>query len=64
LVRGLRNGNDLDYEDNQLKFMEDFKEDDINVVFFRCDSKFSHVSSSAIRNLESFRKGSSKRYLV
>lgn len=64
LVRGLRNGNDLEYEDNQLKFIEDFKEDELNVVFFRCDEEFSHVSSSAIRNLESFRKGSSKRYLV
>ena len=25
LVRGLRNGDDLDYEDNQLKFIKDFK---------------------------------------
>ena len=64
LVRGLRNGNDLDYEDNQLKFIEDLKEDDLNVVFFRCDEEFSHVSSSAIRNLEAFRKGSGERYLV
>jgi len=65
LVRGLRNGNDLDYEDNQLKFIEDFKnEDDLNVVFFRCDEEFSHVSSSAIRALESFRKGSGEKYLV
>jgi pantetheine-phosphate adenylyltransferase len=64
LVRGLRNGNDLEYEDNQLKFINDFKKDTTNVVFFRCDEKYSHVSSSAIRSLESFRKGSSKEYLV
>ena len=64
LVRGLRNGNDLEYEDNQLKFINDFKKEMTNVVFFRCDEKYSHVSSSAIRSLESFRKGSSKEYLV
>lgn len=63
LIRGLRNGDDLDYEDNQLKFIEDFKKD-INVVFLRCDDKYEHVSSSAIRALESFREGSGERYLV
>ena len=63
LIRGLRNGNDLEYEDNQLKFINDFKKN-VNVVFFRCDEKYSHISSSAIRNLESFRKGSAKEYLV
>lgn len=63
LVRGLRNGDDLNYEDNQLKFIRDFKKD-INVVFIRCDEEFEHVSSSAIRQLESFRKGSGDKYLV
>jgi pantetheine-phosphate adenylyltransferase len=63
LVRGLRNGDDLDYEDNQLKFIKDFKKD-INVVFIRCDEEFEHVSSSAIRALESFRPGSGEKYLV
>lgn len=63
LVRGLRNGDDLNYEDNQLKFIRDFKKD-INVVFIRCDEQFEHVSSSAIRQLESFRPGSADKYLV
>jgi pantetheine-phosphate adenylyltransferase len=63
LVRGLRNGDDLNYEDNQLKFIRDFKKD-INVVFIRCDEQFEHVSSSAIRQLESFRPGSGDKYLV
>ena len=63
LVRGLRNGDDLDYEDNQLKFIKDFKKD-INVVFIRCDEEFEHISSSAIRQLESFRPGSGDKYLV
>jgi pantetheine-phosphate adenylyltransferase len=63
LIRGLRNGDDLDYEDNQLKFIKDFKKD-INVVFIRCDEEFEHISSSAIRQLESFRPGSGEKYLV
>jgi phosphopantetheine adenylyltransferase len=63
LVRGLRNGDDLDYEDNQLKFIKDFKKE-INVVFIRCDEEFEHISSSAIRQLESFRPGSGEKYLV
>jgi pantetheine-phosphate adenylyltransferase len=63
LVRGLRNGDDLDYEDNQLKFIKDFKKD-LNVVFIRCDEEFEHISSSAIRSLESFRPGSGEKYLV
>jgi phosphopantetheine adenylyltransferase len=53
----------LDYEDNQLKFIKDFKKD-INVVFIRCDEEFEHISSSAIRSLESFRPGSGDKYLV
>lgn len=63
LVRGLRNGDDLAYEDNQLKFIKDFKKD-INVVFFRCDEEYSHISSSAIRNLQSFRPGSGDKYCI
>jgi pantetheine-phosphate adenylyltransferase len=63
LIRGLRNGDDLAYEDNQLKFINDFKKD-IDVVFFRCDEEFQHISSSAIRNLQSFRPGSGDKYLI
>lgn len=63
LIRGLRNGDDLAYEDNQLKFINDFKKD-IDVVFFRCDEQFQHISSSAIRNLQSFRPGSGDKYLI
>jgi pantetheine-phosphate adenylyltransferase len=63
LVRGLRNGDDLDYEDNQLKFIQDFKSD-INVVFIRCDAQYEHISSSSIRALEAFKPGSGDKYLV
>lgn len=63
LVRGLRNGDDLSYEDNQLKYIKDFKPD-VKVVFIMCDEKYEHISSSAIRQLQSFRPGSANQYLI
>lgn len=63
LARGLRNGDDLAYEDNQLKFINDFKKG-IDVVFFRCDEEFEHISSSSIRSLQKFRPGSGDKYCV
>ena len=62
LIRGLRNGDDLDYEVNQLRFMEEMKPD-IRVVFIRCDKQFEHISSSAIRNLEQITAGLGNKYL-
>ena len=63
LVRGLRNGADLDYEANQLAFIKDIKPD-VKVVYVPCDKKFEHISSSAIRNLEKFDKDLATKYLV
>ena len=63
LVRGLRNGDDLNFEENQLKYIRQFKKD-IHVVFIRCDEKYDHVSSSGIRELEDFRPGSAKNLIV
>lgn len=64
VIRGLRNGTDLDYEVNQLRFVCDFKKD-VNVVYITCDQKFEHISSSAIRKIGEF-GGSDmvKNYLV
>lgn len=53
VIRGLRNGTDLDYEVNQLRFVNDFKKD-VNVVYITCDQEFEHVSSSAIRKIGEF----------
>ncbi len=63
IVRGLRNGADLDYEVNQMRFVDDFKKD-INVIYITCDKEFEHVSSSAIRSLQTFRSGSGDKYLI
>ena len=62
LIRGLRNGDDLAYEMNQLRFMRDMK-DDLKTVFFHCDKEFEHISSSAIRNLEKIGQGYGQKYI-
>lgn len=62
LIRGLRNGDDLAYEMNQISFMKDLKPN-LKVVFFHCDREFEHISSSAIRNLEKIAKGYGNKYL-
>jgi cytidyltransferase-like protein len=59
LIRGLRNGQDLAYEDNQIRFIEDFLnflevEYKLKTIFFRCSPNFDHVSSSAIRAIDKF----------
>ncbi len=64
LVRGLRNGDDLDYEVNQMRFINDFKKD-VNVVYVTCDREFEHISSSAIRKIEQFGGiEMTKKYLI
>lgn len=63
IVKGLRNGDDLDYEINQLRFMEEMKKD-IKIMFIPCDKNFEHISSSAYRALEKVRAGSGHKYLA
>jgi pantetheine-phosphate adenylyltransferase len=62
LVKGLRNGDDLDYEVNQLRFMETMYPQ-LTVVFIQCDKEYEHISSTALRNLERIEKGLSKPFL-
>lgn len=64
ILRGLRNGVDLDYEVNQVRFINDFKKD-VNVVYMTCDKEFEHISSSAIRKIQQFGgEELAKQYLV
>jgi pantetheine-phosphate adenylyltransferase len=58
LIRGLRNGDDLQYEQNQLQFIKEMYPS-LKTVFFICDKKFEHISSSSLRAL---RKVSEKEY--
>lgn len=62
LIRGLRDGYDLDYETKMLRFNQDLMPD-INVVMILCDREFSHLSSSAIRGLNKIDKGLGEKYL-
>lgn len=62
LVKGLRNGDDLDYEVNQLRFMEEMYAE-LKTVFIQCDKEYEHISSSALRNLEKIQIGLSKKYI-
>ena len=55
LIRGLRNGNDLQYEMNQLYWNEDLGIK-IPTIHFICDRSLGHISSSAIREVEKMRK--------
>jgi pantetheine-phosphate adenylyltransferase len=64
VVRGLRNGDDLNYEMNQLAFIQDFKKD-VKTVFIACDKELAHISSSSIRLIKQFGgKESVKKYLI
>ena len=63
LIRGLRNGDDLNFEENQLKYINDFKKD-LHIIFIRCDEKFDHISSSGYREMEAFRTGSGAHLII
>ena len=64
IIRGLRNGKDLDYEMTQMEFVKDFKPN-INVVYITCDKELEHISSSAIKKIMDFGGYEmGKKYLV
>jgi len=63
LIRGLRNGHDLEYEQNQLVFMKGLSSN-LNVVFFICNPKHQHISSSALRALRQFSQSEYEKYIV
>lgn len=63
VVRGLRNGADLDSEINQLRVLED-QYPKIKMIFIPCDRKYEHISSSMVRTMEKIQEGSASEYLV
>jgi len=63
VVRGLRNGADLDFEVNQLRVMED-QDPRIKMVFIPCDRRYEHVSSSMVRAMEKIQEGSASEYIM
>ena len=63
LIRGLRSGADLGYEQNLVAFLRNMYPQ-IKVVFFLCDPKYQHVSSSALRGIRQFSEAEYKKYVV
>ena len=61
LIRGLRNGDDLQYEQNQLQFIKGMYPK-LKVVFFICDKNLEHVSSSSLRALKKVSESEYKKY--
>lgn len=53
IIKGLRNEDDFKNEKTQLRFMEDY-DPDINVCYIIGDRAHEHVSSSAIRQINTF----------
>ena len=63
LVRGLRNGSDLEYEQNIVAFLKGMYPE-IKIVAFYCDPINRHVSSSALRDIEKFSQEEYDKYVV
>jgi pantetheine-phosphate adenylyltransferase len=63
LVRGLRNGADLEYEQNLIAFLRGMKPN-LKVATFYCDPAFRHISSSALRGIREFSEQEYKKYVV
>ncbi len=49
VIRALRNGDDLQYEQNLRAVVNDF--DDVSFVYYMTDPKYQHISSSMVRSL-------------
>lgn len=63
LVRGLRNGSDLEYEQNLVAFLKGMYSD-LKVAAFYCDPLNRHVSSSALRGIKKFSKEEYDKYVI
>ena len=68
IIKGLRNGADLESEKTQLRYMEDMVEDNgepkINICYILADREFEHVSSSGIRAIKKIKAAKSDRYEI
>ncbi|HEY9196966.1 MAG TPA: adenylyltransferase/cytidyltransferase family protein, partial [Mucilaginibacter sp.] len=62
IIRGLRNGSDLQYELNQYRYLQELGGKNISVAAIFCDMEFEHISSTGIRQLEKY--GKAGEYLI
>lgn len=63
VVRGLRNGADLEYEQNLVAFLKEIYPK-IKVIAFYCDPHLRHISSSALRNIKIFSIVEYQKYVL
>lgn len=63
IIRGLRSGADLEYEQNLAAFLRGMYPQ-IKIVAFYCDPKYRHISSSALRDIEKFSPLEFQKYIV
>jgi pantetheine-phosphate adenylyltransferase len=62
VVRGVRDGTDLEAELRFSRFLGEYRPK-TQVVWIGCQAEYQHVSSSGIQELESFRAGAGSRYI-
>jgi pantetheine-phosphate adenylyltransferase len=62
ILRGLRNGSDLQYELNQYRYLQELGNKNIKITAIFCDMEFEHISSTGIRQLEKY--GKTGEYLL
>ena len=62
LIRGLRDGFDLVYENNQIQYMKDMYPE-LKVVYIPGDREFDHISSSSLRYLKTYDEKLIEKYL-
>ena len=63
LVRGLRNGADLEYEQNLIAFLRGMYPQ-LKVATFYCDPSFRHISTSALRDIQKFSETEYNKYII
>ena len=62
IVRGVRDGTDLEAELRFVRFLNELRPQ-TGVVWISCEAELQHLSSSAIRELEAIEPGAGQRYL-
>lgn len=62
IVRGVRDGTDLEAELRFVRFLNELRPG-TSVVWISCEAELQHLSSSAIRELESIEPGAGRRYV-
>lgn len=63
VVRGLRSGADLDYEQNFAAFLRGMYPQ-VKIVAFYCDPKLRHISSSSLRAIRQFSEDEYRKYVI